>query len=89
MDVLTKAVIYNHPQTVRKAKALFDDWMVNKTQLVATLTFMTDNLEYTRYIKENANSKLSLICINVCGILICLMLLEHCLESPSGGSGIP
>ena len=40
MDVLTKAVIYNHPQTVRKAKALFDDWMVNKTQLVFTWLLM-------------------------------------------------
>ena len=45
VDVLTKAVIYNHPQTVRKAKALFDDWMVNKTQLVVTVTSsMTNNL---------------------------------------------
>ncbi len=34
VDVLTKAVVYGHPKTVRNAKSKFDAWMVNGTRQV-------------------------------------------------------
>ncbi len=54
VDVLTKAVVYGHPKTVRNAKSKFDAWMVNGTRQVLHVSLpVSDKVWIPRKFSKN------------------------------------